>query len=49
VWKRLAYATRYGHVPLTEVLHMDSTSLADYLAALNEIVGEENRPAKGSR
>lgn len=43
LWKRVAYATRYGHAGLEDVLHMPQEHLQGYLEALNEIVGEENR------
>jgi hypothetical protein len=29
------------------VLHLDIPSISAYVSAINEIVGEENRPAKG--
>ncbi len=48
LWRRLAFATRYGHVPLSEVLDLDQRYLADYCGALAAIVKEENTP-KGRR
>ena len=44
LWKRVAYACRYGKgVTLSEALAMDAESLGGLLEALGEIVDEENR------
>lgn len=49
MWKRVAYATRYGKgVTLGEVLRLDQWALNGYLEALNELVQEENEANKGS-
>lgn len=44
VWRRLAYATRYGHIPLSEALSLGTYELLQFNNALNDIVGEENKP-----
>jgi hypothetical protein len=49
VWKRVAYATRYGHCGLGEALRMPQEQLQHYLDALSEIVQEENEANKPSR
>ena len=48
LWRRLAFATRYGHTPLSEVLDLDERYLGEYCDALAQIVKEENAP-KGRR
>lgn len=40
---RVAFATRYGHIGLTEALHCESAFLNKYNEALARIVSEENR------
>lgn len=45
VWKRVAYAGRYGRAGLLEALRLPSDAMDSYLEALAEIVREENRPA----
>jgi hypothetical protein len=46
VWRALAYACRYGHQPLAEMLHLGTYQLAMLTEALSGIVQEENG-AKG--
>ena len=47
VWKRVAYATRYGKgCSLGEALGLDGWALNGYLEALNEIVKEENEASR---
>jgi hypothetical protein len=46
VWTRLAYATRYGHIPLSEALSLGTHELLMFTDALNEIVGQENGPKR---
>lgn len=49
VWKRVAYATRYGRVGLSEALGLGQDHLQEYIEALGDIVGEENKkPSTGS-
>lgn len=47
VWKRVAYATRYGRIGLAEAMGLDQHALGAFLQALSEIVGEENRQGGG--
>lgn len=42
LWKRVAYATRYGRASLGEVLGLDQSHLEQYLRAVVKIVDEEN-------
>jgi hypothetical protein len=47
VWKRVAYATRYGKgCSLGEALALDTEALGGYLQALGQLVKEENEAAK---
>jgi hypothetical protein len=46
LWKRIAYTTRYGHIPLREALDMDAETAIFYLEALGELVREENTRPK---
>lgn len=46
VWDRVAYATRYGHATMTEVLGIDQWGLQDYLEAVSRIVEQENRQSR---
>lgn len=47
LWKRVAYATRYGKgCTLTEVMNLPVEHLSNYITALDQIVEEENRPTK---
>jgi len=46
VWTRLAYATRYGHIPLSEALSLGTHELLQFNDALAEIVRQENAPSK---
>lgn len=46
VWRRIAYATRYGNAGLTEALELDQMALQDYLEAVSEIVQEENQASR---
>lgn len=44
LWKRVAYATRYGKgCSLTEAMNLPIDGLSAYISALAEIVEEENR------
>ena len=45
LWSRIAYATRYGRIALTEAVRLDQTQLSRYLEALSEIVKSENGPS----
>lgn len=47
VWRRVAYATRYGKAGLNEALSMPQEDLAWFCQAVGEIVDEENRAARG--
>ncbi len=47
VWKRVAYACRYGHQSLDIVLHMGSHQLGLLIEALSDIVQDENGSKKG--
>lgn len=47
VWSRLAYACRYGHIPLSEALSLGTLELLRFCKALDEIVSQENAPRKG--
>ncbi len=46
IWKRLAYATRYGKAGLLDAASMCADSLQSFLEAVSDIVEEENKPAK---
>lgn len=49
LWRRVAYATRYGRAGLGEVLQLDQGDLNHYLEALAKIVEGENRqPGSGA-
>lgn len=48
LWKRVAYATRYGRASLGEVLGLDQSHLEQYLRAVVAIVNEENESNKPS-
>ena len=45
LWSRIAYATRYGRITLTEAVELDQWQLNRFLVALNELVRQENGPA----
>jgi hypothetical protein len=50
VWKRVAYATRYGKgCGLEEALNLDGYQLNGYLEALGTLVEEENAANKARR
>ena len=50
VWKRVAYAVRYGKgVTLQEAMRLEHRDLSCLLEALSEIVEEENKANKGKR
>ena len=50
VWKRVAYAVRYGKgVSLTEALELSQLQLNGLLEALSELVREENEANKPRR
>jgi hypothetical protein len=42
LWKRVAYATRYGRASLTEALQLDEWALIQFCQAVSEIVRDEN-------
>ncbi len=46
LWKRVAYATRYGHVGLNEALSIDNHKLQGFLDAVSELVAEENKASR---
>lgn len=46
IWKRVAYATRYGMISLSEALAMDLGSMRSFNEALDEIVHEENKRSR---
>jgi hypothetical protein len=48
LWKRVAYATRYGRASLTEVLGLDQSHLERFLRALVDLVNEENESNRPS-
>lgn len=41
IWKRVAYATRYGRAGLGDALKLDCGALQGYLDAVGELVTEE--------
>lgn len=41
-WKRIAFATRYGHQELGTVMAMPVSDLNSYTTALGELISEEN-------
>lgn len=48
IWKRAAYACRYGKgVSLSEALRLPHRDLSSLLEALSEIVEEENKANSG--
>lgn len=47
VWRRIAWICRYGNVPLSEVLHMDTRAGLIFADELQAIVERENRPRGG--
>lgn len=50
LWKRVAFATRYGRAGLEEALSMPQGALQSFLEAVGRIVEEENkRPAFSDR
>jgi hypothetical protein len=46
LWKRVAYACRYGNASITEASHLPMEQLGGFLNALSEIVEEENAANK---
>lgn len=42
LWRTYAYAARYGHQPLSEIRALSLTELRMFVAALDDIVKEEN-------
>ncbi len=46
VWKRVAYATRYGKAGLLEALELDQYALQGFLEAVSDIVQEENAASR---
>lgn len=47
LWKRVAYATRYGRCGLGEAMGLGQDDLESYIQAVSAIVKEEN-PGPGS-
>lgn len=47
IWKRVAYATRYGRAGLHEALTLDQESLQGFLDAVGDLVEQENRAGSG--
>jgi len=47
LWKTIAFATRYGHITLTEAVHLDTYYLRLFCEGLAEIVQEENKRSDG--
>jgi hypothetical protein len=48
MWRRLAYAARYGNQPLAGLMAMTVSDLDRFNAALNGLLREEEAPATGS-
>ncbi len=46
LWRRLAFASRYGNQQLLDLLDLDEQHLAAYCRALSQILTEENTPSK---
>lgn len=46
LWKRVAYACRYGNASITEASNLPMEQLGGFLNALSEIVEEENAANK---
>jgi hypothetical protein len=42
LWKRVAYATRYGRIGLEEAMGLGQEDLQAYIEALGDIVRDEN-------
>lgn len=42
-WKRVAFACRYGRISMYEVMEMPQSDMLEFLPAINELIGEENR------
>jgi len=42
-WKRLAFVCRYGRISLGEAMEMPQSDMVEFLPAINELIGEENR------
>lgn len=47
IWDDVAYLTRYGKQPLSEVLALTRSDAGRYMDALSRIVGRENPDPKG--
>lgn len=45
--KKIAYACRYGHQDITEIVALDGYALRDFNDALTSIVEEENKSGRG--
>ena len=43
LWKRVAYATRYGRATLGEAMSLGQDDLQAFIEAVGEIVKEENQ------
>lgn len=41
-WLRLAFASRYGHQPLSELMQLDYDDLNTYCKSLAELMRDEN-------
>ena len=48
IWRRVAFATRYGHIGLAEALTMPVRDLALYGRALADLIESENTPSPGA-
>jgi len=44
LWEAVAYAGRYGHMPLSEALNLSLSDLRKFNAAVGNIVKQENEP-----
>lgn len=47
LWRRVAYATRYGRATLGEALNLDPWALGAFCEAVSEIVSQENKSGGG--
>ena len=48
LWKRVAYATRYGRAGLEEALCLGQDHLDQYIRALSDLVKDENPQSASS-
>lgn len=42
LWDDVAYISRYGHQPLSEIIRLDATQRREFVQALSRIVSREN-------